>query len=135
MIVSNVNHSNASFSKIVSKEVNAVKSFCLICLSTADDNFIPTNYQKIIAKIAALPLAQANFRFLTEMTSLQTDKGNPGAVSLTTSDEKEQYFDDVVITTPLGWLKQHKESIPQLYPRIASAIDSMSFGRLEKVSD
>ena len=52
---------------------------------------------------------------------------------VTTSDGKKQYFDDVVVTTPLGWLKQHKESIHSLHPRIASAIDSISFGRLEKV--
>lgn len=54
-------------------------------------------------------------------------------VCVTTSDGKAQYFDDVVITTPLGWLKQHKESIHGLHPRIASAINSMSVGRLEKV--
>jgi hypothetical protein len=54
-------------------------------------------------------------------------------VCVTMSDGNEQYFDDVVVTTPLGWLKQHRESIPQLHPRIESAIDSISFGRLEKV--
>ncbi|KAL8650874.1 MAG: hypothetical protein Q9226_004962 [Calogaya cf. arnoldii] len=62
-------------------------------------------------------------------------KGGSGSrpVCVTTSDGKAQYFDDVVITTPLGWLKQHKQSIHQLHPRVASAIDSISFGRLEKV--
>lgn len=57
----------------------------------------------------------------------------PRPVCLTTSDGKKQHFDEVVITTPLGWLKHHKASIHQLHPRIASAIDSISFGRLEKV--
>ncbi|KAL8805991.1 MAG: hypothetical protein Q9182_001648 [Xanthomendoza sp. 2 TL-2023] len=38
----------------------------------------------------------------------------PRPVCVTTSDGNMQYFDDVVVTTPLGWLKQHKESIPQV---------------------
>ncbi|KAI4255046.1 MAG: hypothetical protein L6R42_006934 [Xanthoria sp. 1 TBL-2021] len=97
------------------------------------DCFIPTNYQKIITRIAAVPLAQGEMHFETSMTSVETRIGEVHPVSVTTSDGKAQYFDDVVITTPLGWLKQHKESIHQLHPRIASAIDSISFGRLEKV--
>ena len=68
------------------------------------------------------------------MTSVEAQTEGPRPVCLTTSNGKKQYFDDVVVTTPLGWLKQHKESIHQLHPRIASAIDSMSFGRLEKVN-
>ncbi|KAL8875928.1 MAG: hypothetical protein Q9198_005784 [Flavoplaca austrocitrina] len=97
------------------------------------DCFIPTNYQKIIARIATVPLAQGNMQFNTLMTSVEHRMGETCPVCVTTSDGKAQYFDDVVITTPLGWLKQHKKSIPQLHPRITSAIDSISFGRLEKV--
>ena len=69
------------------------------------------------------------------MVSVEVRAGGPRPVCVTTSDGRKQYFEDVVITTPLGWLKQHKDSIHQLHPRIASAIDSISFGRLEKVSD
>ena len=100
---------------------------------TVDDCFIATNYKKIVARIAALPLAQAKIQFCTTMTSVETCKDRPHLVCVTTSDGREQCFDDVVVTTPLGWLKQHMESIPQLHPRIVSAIESISFGRLEKV--
>ncbi|KAL8778661.1 MAG: hypothetical protein Q9213_007309 [Squamulea squamosa] len=99
-----------------------------------DDCFIPTNYRKIVAKIAAVPLAKAKMCFNTAMTSVAAQNDGLRSVCVTTSDGKAQCFDDVVITTPLGWLKQHKESIHQLHPRIASAIDSISFGRLEKVN-
>ena len=68
------------------------------------------------------------------MVSVEARIGEPRLICVTTSDGKKQYFDDVVVTVPLGWLKQHKESIHHLHPRIASAIDSISFGRLEKVS-
>ncbi|KAI4274150.1 MAG: hypothetical protein LQ337_004144 [Flavoplaca oasis] len=90
---------------------------------------------KIVARIATVPLGQGNMQFNTLMTSVENRTGGSCPVCVTTSDGKAQYFDDVVLTTPLGWLKQHKESIPQLHPRIASAIDSISFGRLEKVGD
>ncbi|CAO1599284.1 hypothetical protein XANCAGTX0491_003017 [Xanthoria calcicola] len=116
-----------------SVELQSLKFFYLEDCIEGDDCFIPTNYKKIIARIAAVPLAQAEIRFETLMTSVENRTGEMRPVCVTTSDGKAQYFDDVVITTPLGWLKQHKESIHRLHPRIASAIDSMSFGRLEKV--
>lgn len=67
------------------------------------------------------------------MVSVEARLGEVRPVCVTDSDGRAQYFDEVVVTTPLGWLKQHKESIQPLQPRIASAIDSISFGRLEKV--
>lgn len=87
-----------------------------------------------MARISAIPLAQAHVQLNTIMTCLEAPEDGQYPVCLTTSDGKKQLFDDVVLTTPLGWLKQHKESIRPLHPRIASAIESMSFGRLEKVS-
>ena len=98
-----------------------------------DDCFISSNYEKIMTRISALPLAEAHVQLNTVMLSVQAAKAAPHTVSVTTSDGKQQYFDDVVITTPLGWLKQHKESIHDIYPRIVAAIDSISYGRLEKV--
>ncbi len=86
-----------------------------------------------MAHISAVALARAHLQLNTVMISVEAQVGGPRPVCVTTSDGKKQYFDDVVVTTPLGWLKQHKESIQQLHPRIASAIDSISFGRLEKV--
>ncbi|KAL8828244.1 MAG: hypothetical protein Q9170_006688 [Blastenia crenularia] len=98
-----------------------------------EDCFIPTNYESILARIAAAPLAQARVQFNTVMTRIEASKDQQDPVCVSTSDGKEQHFDDVVVTTPLGWLKQHRESIRPLDPRIESAIESMSFGRLEKV--
>lgn len=88
-----------------------------------------------MAHIAAVPLARAHVQFNTTMTSIEALTDGKSSIKVTTSDGKKQYFDGVVVTAPLGWLKQHKECIRPLHPRIASAIDSMSFGRLEKVCD
>ena len=76
--------------------------FCL------DDCFIPTNYRKIMTRVAALPLAQAHVQLQTVMTSVEAQKGETHNVCVATSDGMKQYFDDVVITVPLGWLKKHK---------------------------
>ncbi|KKA29640.1 hypothetical protein TD95_000693 [Thielaviopsis punctulata] len=48
--------------------------------------------------------------------------------------ERTFEFDDVVVTTPLGWLKNNRDAFePELPPRLCKAIDSISFGCLEKV--
>ena len=109
--------------------------FVWLKLTHIDDCFIPTNYKKIIARISAVPLAQAHIQYNTVMKTLEASTDGARHICLTTSNDETQFFDDVVVTTPLGWLKQHKESIHPLSPRIANAIDSISFGRLEKVRD
>ncbi|KAL8972884.1 MAG: hypothetical protein Q9197_002580 [Variospora fuerteventurae] len=114
-------------------ELQSLKYFFLEDCIEGEDCFIPTNYEKIMARISSIPLAQAHVQLNTIMTCLEASEDGQYPVCLTTSDGKKQLFDDVVLTTPLGWLKQHKESIRPLHPRIASAIESISFGRLEKV--
>ena len=86
-----------------------------------------------MARISEPALAHAKIHYNTVMTSVEALTSEPRLVCVTTADNRKQYFDEVVITTPLGWLKQHKGSIPHLHPRIKSAIDSLTFGRLEKV--
>jgi hypothetical protein len=97
------------------------------------DYFIATNYKKIMAKVAELPLLAAKLRLGTVMTSIEVSSSKEGRVCVRTSKNTEEYFDDVVITTPLGWLKINKQSIRPLSPRVSEAIESISFGRLEKV--
>ncbi|RVX72118.1 hypothetical protein B0A52_04716 [Exophiala mesophila] len=56
-------------------------------------------------------------------------------VQVTISDGCVQDFDHVVVTCPLGWLKQHIESVfsPPLPTRLCQAIDHINYGRLEKL--
>ena len=67
------------------------------------------------------------------MVSVETCTDVPDTVGLCTSDGKKQHHDDIIITNPLGWLKQHKDSIRPLHPRILSANDAISFRRHQKV--
>ncbi|MCJ1334293.1 hypothetical protein MMC10_011001 [Thelotrema lepadinum] len=89
-----------------------------------------------MAKVAAKPLESANLRLGTIMASLKVVKATNGSrsqVELRTTDGAQELFDTAVVTTPLGWLKHHKDAIQPLSDRISRAIDSLSFGNLEKV--
>lgn len=56
------------------------------------------------------------------------------SVTLTTNDSKNHTFDEVILTTPLGWLKKNLQAFcPPLPQRITTAIAHISYGRLEKV--
>jgi len=47
----------------------------------------------------------------------------------------DEEFDEVVVTTPLGWLKKNKIAfLPPLPERLCLAIDNIGYGCLEKVS-
>ena len=53
---------------------------------------------------------------------------------VTTEKGEALQFDEIVVTAPLGWLKQNQEAFtPSLPPRFSSAIDSIGYGCLEKV--
>jgi hypothetical protein len=55
-------------------------------------------------------------------------------VVVTTDRGETFHFDEIVVTAPLGWLKQYQEAFsPPLPPRFCSAIDSIGYGCLEKV--
>lgn len=53
---------------------------------------------------------------------------------VTTEKGEALQFDEVVVTAPLGWLKQNQDAFtPAFPPRFSSAIDSIGYGCLEKV--
>lgn len=86
-----------------------------------------------MAKVADLPLSAAKLRLGTVMAGVEASNNEKGRVCMRTANNADEYFDDVVITTPLGWLKRNEQAIRPLTPRISEAINSISFGRLEKV--
>lgn len=59
---------------------------------------------------------------------------NENQVTVSTASGDRFTFDDVVVTCPLGWLKNNTNVFtPALPHRLQQAIDSISYGRLEKV--
>jgi len=56
-------------------------------------------------------------------------------VRLKTTDGQVLEFDEVVITCPLGWLKQNLQAFfPPLPDRLCKGIQNIGYGSLEKVS-
>lgn len=56
-------------------------------------------------------------------------------MELETNSEKSFHFDGVVLTMPLGWLKQNQQTAftPSLPDTLSAAIDAIGYGCLEKV--
>ena len=57
-----------------------------------------------------------------------------GTVYIEAADGFRGVFDDVVVTTPLGWLKRNESVFsPPLTPKISTAIRSLGYGNLDRV--
>ena len=93
-------------------------------------------YEAILAQVANAGLAEADLRLSTKVTfvsSTISSSKNP-SVTIRTDANEALDFDEVIVTTPLGWLKRNRAVFsPPLPPRLTTAIGNMSYGRLEKV--
>ncbi|KFY26110.1 hypothetical protein V493_04256 [Pseudogymnoascus sp. VKM F-4281 (FW-2241)] len=101
-----------------------------------DETFIETTYEAILARIAKLPLEKAEIRFGQKVIKVLTpDDRFSGAIQLATQNTEAFTFDEILMTVPLGCLKEEKVRgfTPRLPDRILSAIDAISVGHLEKV--
>ena len=90
-----------------------------------------------MSRISDRPLLDANIRLGTVMTpveAIQDRSGDPCKVRIKFKGCEEEIFDEAVITSPIGWLKLHKNAIQPLSEPISLAIDQISVGNLEKVS-
>ena len=102
-----------------------------------DEVIVTTTYGAILQKVAEVALALAEIKLNQKVISIEgledgRDSNQP--VLLRTDDGSTQSFDEVVLTTPLGWLKQNKTAFsPTLPLRLSEAIDNVSVGYLEKV--
>ncbi|KAM0270231.1 hypothetical protein ACHAQH_009513 [Verticillium albo-atrum] len=101
-----------------------------------EELFVESNYSKILAKIVEPVESRARIVLNTYVESVSSPETREpgGKVKLGTRNGDFLDFDEVVITTPLGWLKRNQEAFkPRLPPRISSAIESISLSQLEKV--
>lgn len=108
----------------------------------AGDVFCASTYEKILARIARTPLTHSlceiklstrAVRATSEQGDLQSN-GSNAKVVVTTDGGEDLPFDDVVVTTPLGWLKQNLHAFaPELPSQFTDAVKSLGYGCLEKV--
>ena len=94
------------------------------------DVFVAGTYKDIVARVAKSVLERGAIRLghqvkrityetLREATGVMVETANGTTLS----------FDEVVVTCPLGWLKQHKETLfdPALPSHISHAIDNIRY--------
>jgi hypothetical protein len=102
-----------------------------------EETFVEGNHKAILAEISRIPIEKAVIKLgerVVEVRSAER-KAKNSKVVLQTKKGESFAFDEVLMTTPLGFLKRNKEMFkPSLPPRLLSGIDAVSVGHLEKVN-
>lgn len=83
-----------------------------------------------------MAIEKAEIRLNTKVVQVKTaERGSADSrVRLTIENGEILNFDEVIMTTPLGWLKRnHNIFDPPLPQRMLEGIDAISVGHLEKV--
>ncbi|KAJ5514054.1 hypothetical protein N7463_003606 [Penicillium fimorum] len=102
-------------------------------------NFVvASTYKCILEHVAKTAIEKAEIRLNEPVTNINAPLRNEfetkHQVTVTTAIGTTYNFDEVVVTCPLGWLKQNTSAFtPALPPRLEQAITNVSYGRLEKV--
>lgn len=116
-------------------ETQSLKFFWLEECLDGENLFCAGTYAKVLELVAKPVLAGADIRFEHVVTKVRSEEedGNP-RVTIETANGVLESFDEVVVTTPLGWLKRNQDVFePKLPERIAEGIDALGYGNLDKV--
>ncbi|CAK4030581.1 flavin containing amine oxidase like [Lecanosticta acicola] len=127
----------------------SLKFFWLEECIEGENPFVAGTYVDILQAVADPAKKAADIMLNTEVVEIsstgngatndyysgQPHGSNPRTrPSVRTAQGQVLSFDEIVVTTPLGWLKRNKAAFhPELPPRLSSAIDNISYGQLDKV--
>ncbi|KAI9663626.1 MAG: hypothetical protein M1821_007116 [Bathelium mastoideum] len=113
----------------------SLKFFWLEECIEGENPFCAETYYKILHRIAE-PVAKADIiRYGHKVTSVVCSGSEEAPqISVETSNGQKHAFDEVVVTTPLGWLKRNVNVFsPPLPLRLQQAIHAIGYGNLDKV--
>ncbi|KAL5330009.1 hypothetical protein ACEPPN_003533 [Leptodophora sp. 'Broadleaf-Isolate-01'] len=99
------------------------------CCGGDGEMFVETTWEAILAEIARIPLEKANVRLGERVVGVQTmDRESEGSRVVVSTEKGEHLsFDEVLMTTPLGWLRRNKDIFqPALPERLLAGIDGVS---------
>ncbi|CAF9909209.1 MAG: hypothetical protein ALECFALPRED_005411 [Alectoria fallacina] len=117
-------------------EKQSLRFFWLEECIEGENLFLASTYKSILELIAKGALAKAELELSTKVASFKSNiqSGQPLSVTITTASNDSSSFDEVIVTCPLGWLKRNISSFSPALPfQITTAIEHISYGRLEKV--
>lgn len=110
------------------------KFFWLEKTIDGENLFVAETYKKVLDSIATPVLKRADVKFEHEVTAVRTATDNKNHEVLITANGKHISCDEVVVTTPLGWLKSNLDAFePALPTRLQQAIGAIGYGCLDKV--
>lgn len=98
--------------------------------------FVETTWAAILDEMARIPLQKADVKLGVRVVGVKTSTRESGSQVVVTTDKGDDLaFDEVLMTTPLGWLKRNERIFqPALPPRVLAGINGVSVGHLEKVT-
>jgi hypothetical protein len=89
-----------------------------------------------VKHVAEAVLSKAKVVYNSNVINIiQLEPSSPqhSGVSVETKSGSSLFFDEIVVTCPLGWLKLNQNAfVPEIPTRLREAIDSISYGTLEK---
>ncbi|KAG7289741.1 hypothetical protein NEMBOFW57_006117 [Staphylotrichum longicolle] len=113
----------------------SLKFFWLEECIEGENLFCAGTYNKVLERVAQPALDGADIRYQTRVSEIHgKSTAQNDMVRLKTTDAQVFEFDEVVITCPLGWLKQNLQAFfPPLPDRLCKGIQNIGYGSLEKV--
>lgn len=115
-------------------QTQSLRFFWLEECIDGENLFVAGTYQKVLQKLAE-PALKADLRFGHKVTKIvsRKEEGDP-RVMVELEGKKSEAFDEVVMTTPLGWLKKNLTAFkPELPSRLKEGIKAIGYGHLDKV--
>ncbi|KAI1762883.1 FAD/NAD(P)-binding domain-containing protein [Hypoxylon sp. FL1150] len=111
----------------------SLKFFWLEECIDGENLFVTDTYQKILQLVAKPAVEGARIQYETIVNKIQSTNDEGGKLKVHTEGGESLEFDEVVLTAPLGWLKQHPDVFePELPSRLSKAIRNIGYGCLEK---
>ncbi|KAL1297383.1 hypothetical protein AAFC00_004922 [Neodothiora populina] len=113
----------------------SLKYFWLEECIEGENPFVAGTYEKILEHVARPALEGAEVRYESVVTEVHgADEQSGNMPRITVKGGQTEAFDEVVVTTPLGWLKRNMQVFkPALTPEMVNAIESLGYGSLDKV--
>ncbi|KAK4249062.1 hypothetical protein C7999DRAFT_39763 [Corynascus novoguineensis] len=115
--------------------MQSLKFFWLEECIEGENLFCAGTYNKVLEKVSQPVIDGANIYYRTRVSEIYgKSMTQTGLAHVKTTDGQVIEFDELVVTCPLGWLKQNLEAFsPPLPDRVCRGIRNIGYGCLEKV--
>nr|POE49270.1 protein flowering locus d [Quercus suber] len=113
----------------------SLKFFWLEECIEGENPFVAGTYSKVLDEVARSARKNATIQLKTRVVGISNSTDEiTSKVTVKTESGLIRDYDEVIVTSPLGWLKRNRDIFtPALTPRLSQAIDNIGYGNLDKV--